>query len=92
VRGFIHEVCRDEDRHTLIARQVDQQFPKPVTRQRIDARSRFVEDQHLGLVDDGDGEGEPLADAERQIEGALVDMVRKAEAIDLFGNAHLRVA
>src|SRR5271165_379324 len=26
--------------------QIDQQFPKPVTRQRVDARSRLVEDQH----------------------------------------------
>jgi len=56
---------RDKDRHTLIARQFDQQFPKPVTRQWVDTRRRLVEDQHLGLVDDGDYEREPLADFER---------------------------
>ena len=83
---------RDEDRHALIARQIDQQFPKPVARQRVDARSRLVEDQHLGLVDNGDGEREPLADAERQIEGALVDMICKAEAVDQFGNARPRLS
>ena len=41
---------------------------------------------------DGDGEREPLADAERQIEGALVDIIRKAEAVDQFGNARFRLA
>lgn len=78
---------RDEDRHALVARQIDQQFPEPVARQRVDSRGRLVEDQHLRPVHDRDGEREPLADAERQILGALVDMIRETEAFDQFGNA-----
>ena len=65
--GLVHEMGRDEDRHALVARQIDQQFPEPIARQRIDARGRLVEDQHLGLVHDRDGERQPLADAERQV-------------------------
>ena len=87
--GLVHEMGRDEDRHALIARQIDQQFPEPVARQRIDARGRLVEDQHLGFVDDRDRERQPLADAERQILGALVEMIGKAEAPDQFGDARL---
>jgi hypothetical protein len=83
---------RDKDCHTLIARQVDQQFPKPVTRERIYSRGRLVEDQHLGLMDDCHGEREPLADAERQIEGAVVDMICKAETVDQFGNSCFSLA
>ena len=80
--GFIHKMGRDEDRHALIARKLDEQSSEPVTRQRIDARGRLVEDQHLGFVNDRNGEREPLADAERQVLGALVGMVAKTEAPD----------
>ena len=83
---------RHEDRHTPIARQVDQQFLKPVTRQGVDTRGRLVEDQHLGLVNDGDCQREPLPDAERRIEGTLVDIICSTEAVDQFGNTRSRLA
>ena len=40
-------------------------------------------------MDDRDGKRETLADAERQVLGALIDMVGKAEALDQFGDARL---
>ena len=33
---LVHEMGRDENRHALVAREVDQQFPEAVARQRID--------------------------------------------------------
>ena len=65
-RGLVHEMGGDENRHALIARQIDEQFPEPVARQRIDARGRLVEDEHFRLMNDGDRQRQPLANAERQ--------------------------
>ena len=82
---------RDENRHALIAREIDQQFPETVPCQRIDARGRLVEDENLGLVDDGDGEREPLANPQRQIRGALIEIILEAEPSDQLGNTRLRL-
>ena len=62
-----------------------------VARQRIDAGGRLVEDQHLRLVDDRDRKRKPLANAERQIRGALVEIIREAEPFDQLGDARLRL-
>ena len=72
----------DENGHVLIARKIDQQLPELVPRQRIDARGRLVKDEHLGLMHDGDGERKPLANSQRQIRGALIEIVCKAELLD----------
>ena len=80
--GFVHEMGRNEDRNASVARQIDQQFPEPVARQRVDARGRLVEDQHFGLMDDRNRKRKPLTDAERQIGGDLVEMVGEPELRD----------
>ena len=85
--GLVHEVGRNEDRHTLVARKIDQRFPETVPRQRIDARGRLVKDKDLGLMDDSDRQREPLTDTQRQIERALIEIILKAEMSDEFGNA-----
>ncbi len=89
--GLVHEVGRDENGHALIARKIDQHFPEPVPRQGIDARGRLVEDEHFGLVDDGDREREPLANPQRQLQGALIEIIVKAEPFDQRGNTCLRL-
>ena len=76
------KVGRDENRHALVARQVDQQFPEPVACQRIDARCRLIEDEHFRLMHDGDGQRQPLANAERQIRCRAGRDVRQAELFD----------
>ena len=63
--GLIHEMGGDEDGHAAIARQVDEQFPEPVARQRIDARGRLVENEHPRLVHHGDRQRQALANPER---------------------------
>ena len=52
---FVHEMGGEEDRHAFIARQPDQVPPEPVAGDRVDARGRLVEDQHLGPMQDRDG-------------------------------------
>src|ERR1700722_10188514 len=78
---LIHEMRGDEDRDSLISRQINQNFPEPVPGQRIDARSRLVEDKNLGLVNDGDRERYPLSNAQWQIEGLLIEIVLETEAV-----------
>ena len=91
-RGLVHEMGRDEDRHALVARQVDQQLPEPVARHRIDAGGGLVEDQDFRRVHDGDSQRQALADAERQIQRALVEISAQSEAADQIGDARLRRA
>ncbi len=86
-RRLVHEVGRHEDRHTLVARQVDQQLPEGIARQRIHARSRLIEDEKIGPVHDGDGERQALADAERQVRSQLIDVVAEAKALEEFIDA-----
>ena len=54
--GLVHEVGRDKNRDALISGKLDQEFPEPVTGDGIDARCRLIEDQHVGLVHDGNRE------------------------------------
>ena len=42
-------------------------------------------------MDDGDGEREPLANAQGQIQRALIEIVRQAESLDQLGDARRRL-
>ena len=88
---LVHEMGGDEDRHAVMARKIDQRLPEPVASERIDARGRLVEDQDLRLVHDRDREREALADAERQVERALVEIVLEAEIGGQLRDARLRL-
>ena len=90
--GLVHEVGRQEDRDALLARQPDQQLPEAVARHRIDAGGRLVEDQHLGFVKHGDGQREPLADAQRQALGQGVGHRLQAEVGQQLLDPRLRPA
>lgn len=65
--GFGHEMGGDENRHAVLPRLFNQIIPEPVTRQRIDAGCRFVEDQDIRLVDQRHGQLQALAHPEQQI-------------------------
>ena len=88
---LVHEVRGNENRHFLIARQIDQDFPEPVAGQRIDSRCRLVEDQDLRLVNDGDGQRYPLSNPQRQIEGPLIEIVLEAKAIHQLRDPGVRL-
>ncbi|CAN0627283.1 protein of unknown function [Burkholderia multivorans] len=79
-RRLVHEVRRDENGHALLARQLDQMPPEHVARAGIDARGRFVQDQHFRLVQARGRQLQPLADAERQRGGPLVGAGLQLEA------------
>ena len=70
---LVHEMGGDEDRHPVVAREIDQRPPERVAGDRIDARGRLVEDEDGGLVQHRDGELKALLDAERQAVRARVD-------------------
>ncbi|CAO3437987.1 hypothetical protein [Azospirillum argentinense] len=79
--GLVHEMRRDEDRHPVPARQPDHDLPERVARDGIDARRRLVQDQHGGLVNHRDGEGQALALAEGQAVRQRLHRVGEAEAL-----------
>jgi hypothetical protein len=82
--GLVHEVGRDEDRHAIIAGEVDHQLPERVSRDGVDSRRRLVEDQHLRFVDHGHGQRQALANAQRQRPGQIVEYRPEAEALHHF--------
>ena len=63
---LVHEVRGEKDRHPVVAGESDQIFPELVAGDRIDARCRLVQDQHLGAMLDGHRQLQALTDAERQ--------------------------
>src|SRR5208337_1658445 len=63
----------DEDRHAVVAREIDQRPPERIPRDRIDARRRLVENENGGRVQHRDGELKALLDAQRQAVRAGVD-------------------
>ena len=76
---FTDQVTRHEDR-AAPCREGAQGVPQPANAIGVEAVGRFVEQQHLGLSQQGAGEGEALAHAEREAAGALV---RRALESDL---------
>ena len=79
---LVHEVRGEKDRHPVVAGEIDQVFPEPVAGDRIDARRRLVQDQHLGAMLDGDRQLQSLADAERQALRLAVCNVTEAQTVE----------
>ncbi|MPM97778.1 hypothetical protein SDC9_144955 [bioreactor metagenome] len=78
--GLVHEVGGDEDRHPVLAREVDDELPEAIPCHRIDAGGRFVENQHLGPVQYRHRQLQALAYAQRQRVGPGVHHRRQVEA------------
>ena len=57
---------------------------------RVEARRRLVEEQHVGVVEQRPGEGEPLALAGREALHEVVGAVGHAEALEQLGRAPAR--
>ncbi|GLK58309.1 hypothetical protein GCM10017624_04660 [Azotobacter vinelandii] len=77
----------DEDGHPVLARQLDQQFPEVVPRDRVDAGGGFVEDQDFRVVQHRHGQREALAHAQRQLFGQAVADLAQVEAVEHFADA-----
>ena len=85
--GFVHEVGGDEDGHVVVARQIDHQLPEHVACDRIDTRSRFVEDQQCWLVHHRNGQRQALANAQGQLAGQHMGHAGQVETFHHFADA-----
>src|SRR5262249_6678920 len=82
--GLVHEMGRKEDRDAVIAGEIDQRAPERAARNRIDARSRLVENEKGRPVQHRHGELQPLLDAERQAVWPRVRHVLQIIALQQF--------
>ena len=84
LRGLLHVVRGDEQRHAL-AGEVVEQVPEVAARHRVDAARGFVEEEQLGLVDGGGAEREALLPADRQVRGQLVLAAHEVRHLEHVG-------
>ena len=63
--GLVHVVGGEDQRHTLLF-EPEQSIPQHVPRLRVETGGRLVEQQHLRLVDQAAGDGEPALHAAGQ--------------------------
>src|SRR3546814_5319503 len=76
-----------EDRDSVTAREVDQNPPESVARDRVDSRRRLVKDQHVRSMDHCHRQGEALALAERQAVWQRADDLGQLESLCHLRNA-----
>ena len=81
----------DEDRDVAASREIGEQAPEFVARQRIDPRRGLVQDQQLGIVHDRHGQRKTLPHAERERIGFSVGIVDKTDIDQEFGDTVLDV-
>ena len=71
--------------------QIDHQLPEQVARDRIDAGSRFVENQQFRLMHHRHRQREPLAHAQRQAVGQAVQRIGRSRSGCHFIHPRLNV-
>ena len=76
---LVEQVARQEDRHPALADEPAQQVEDLDDAERVDRGRRLVEDQDVGILDEGIGDAEPLEHAPR----VRVDRVVGARQADL---------
>ena len=84
---FVHEVGREEDRHAFVAGEADQNAPEGIAGDRVDARGRLVEDQHLGPMQNGDGQLQALFLPKGQAFGPAVRDAGRSNRSSISSNA-----
>ena len=83
-QGLVHEVSGDEDRDALAAGEVDQELPELVAGDGVDPGGGLIEQEHVGLVQNGDGQGQPLLEPQGKLLRGGFEMGAEAEPIDKF--------
>ncbi len=83
--GLVHVMGGQEEGDTEFSGQKADDFPEPFAGERIDAAGRFVEEEDVGQVDHGAGEGDPLFEADRQFVGHAVLEAGEADHVEEFG-------
>ena len=99
VRGIFVELGQDVRGHQqghAVGLQLAEQLGQAGARFGIEAGGGFVQQQHLGLVDDGLADGDALAQAARQAAAGLLQAVAQVEplrgAFDRGGDVGFRQA
>ena len=83
-QGLVHEVSGDEDRDALAAGEVDQELPELVAGDGVDPGGGLIEQEHVGLVQNGDGQGQPLLEPQGKLLRGGFEIGAEAEPIDEF--------
>ncbi len=81
-QGLVHEVSGDEDRDALAAGEVDQELPELVAGDGVDTGGGLIEQKHVGLVQNGDSQGQPLLEPQGKLLRGRFEMGAEAEPID----------
>src|SRR5262249_53493708 len=81
--GFIHVMSCDEQRHALTS-ELKKQVPQLASRDRIDAGSWLIEEEHSGPVHQGASHGKTLPPAAGKLGGTPVDVWLEMRGGDHF--------
>ena len=88
--GLLHVGGRNQDAHARpVGPDAVDQLPELAARQRIDAGGRLVEDQQVGVVDQGADQAELLLHAAGQLAGRPVGEAPQPDAVQQLGDAAL---
>src|SRR6185369_12903989 len=79
---FAEQVTRQKNRDAELVRQATNQIAHFVNAGWVEAVGRFVEDQKLGLVEEGECETEPLSHAERILAHAAIGVLRQSDGVE----------
>ena len=71
--GLVHVVGRHEDRHSPRRRELVDEVPEQPPSLRVDAARGLVEEEKLGLVEEGRGKRDALPLARREVLGQLAE-------------------
>ena len=84
--GLVHEVGGEQDALALLQQGL-QPLPHQVAGLGVQPGGGLVEQQQLGVVDQGPGQREPALHAAREFAGARIGLVREGGEIEQGGNA-----
>ena len=85
--GLFHRVCGEEQRRLAAPAQRAQLVPDPRARGHVEARGRFVEEQHAGAVEQPARDLDAAAQATRELAHRLVGVLGEAEPLDPISRA-----
>ncbi len=84
--GFVHVVGGDEEGDAL-AGELEEEVPEGAAGDGVDAGGGLVEEDDLGGVDDGAGQGEALLPASGELGDAAGEVGVEAGEVEEFGDA-----
>ena len=86
--GLVHDVARDEHRATLLG-EPSEEVPEVAAQHRVQADGRLVEDEHLGIADQGAGQIGPGLLAAGEVDDERLRVVGEVDIGD--GAGHIRL-